>query len=841
MEPTPATEEPRQPPYRPLVVAAVLFAIGIGLREMVPTPRIVGWAVAAAACAAFPLAHWLDARRVRAAAVLLLLVAAGWVRLDVAAAPPPRDHIALHLGPTGILVRIRGVAEREPETYRMPGLPLSGESEWLSEPTERARFPLRIRQVCSGGEWRAARGRLRVTVFEPKGGVRCGDELVLTGFLRRPEPPTNPGQFNSAKLLRRRGIDATLGTEGPHVQVTRPATGAWPFQIAQAARAAVRRFLWRSLATSDRARSLLCATLLGDRAELDEEFEEAFKRSGTAHLLAISGLHVGIVAWLVWQGAALAGLGRRAAGMVVLGAVGAYAMMTGMTPSVMRAGIMTVALVGSIVGRRRLDPLQAVGLAALVLLMLRPFDLFHAGFQLSFAAVISILGVCGYFHVALRPDPSLEERLLVLDEARWGLRARLWLRGWAVPAASVSLAAWLGVLPLIAYYFNVFSPVTVLANLLAVPLLTAVVALGFAHVALGALWSVLGIVPGLLARSASGLLALVVESAARVPLGWTYCATPALGWVAAYYALGLLVVWRWRRGLSGHRAGIVWLLGMLVYLVATLRSPRPEGLEVTALDVQHGNATVLRYPDGSTVVCDAGCYGRTDVGATVVAPAFWRWGVRRIDLIVVSHADVDHINGIPALLDRFAVGHVVYSPIVERSEAGRQLLAMLDARGIPHESARAGDRIAVGDGHVLEALAPADWTLRAWGENQNENSLVVRAEHDGRRVLVAGDIQVVASTVLLGRGADVRADVLIVPHHGCAMPNADAFAKAVRPRVALVSNLDDRIVPAVVDAYRAVGARVLATCSDGAITARIQDGQITVETSGDRRAAERRD
>ena len=830
-----ATQDHRQPrwlPYRPLVPAALAFAVGIALREYAALPRGTGWGAALVAILAFPLARAIGARHVATAALGILLVAAGWMRLDMAAGPLPASHVARFARAQPVLAKVRGTIAREPQGYTMPGLPLSGDSTWLSKPVTRQRFLLDVAEAHVDDRWVAACGRLRVTVFEPERGqgatLQCGDRVVVTGSLRRPRPPTNPGQFDFAAVLRRRGIHAVMGAARDMVHVEARGLGPWPLGLAEHARRAMRDVLSDSLRHRKEAAALLAATLLGERDELDDELEESFRRSGTAHLLAISGLHVGILAWVIWRLTGLAGLGRRTSGLIVLVAVVLYALVTGLTPSVSRAAIVTVALVVAMLGRRQLDPLHATALAALVVLVLRPFDLFQAGFQLSFAAVVGILCVCEELKVALRPVPRLEERLLTLDAMTRWQRTRLWLRRKAVPAVAVSLAAWLGVLPLIAHYFNMFSPVTVLANLLAVPCLVAVVVFGFAHIALASIGSWLGLLPGLAASGATWLLTAVVEGAARVPLGWHHVARPSLGWVVAYYALGLVVVGRRRIGLNGRQAAAIWMAGLLVFLVATAFPPRPDGFEVTALDVEHGNATALRYPDGSTVLCDCGCYGRTDVGRDAAAPALWHWGVRRIDLIVVSHGDVDHINGLPSLIDRFPVGRVVYSPVLPRIEAGQQLLHMLDARGIRHGPARAGDRIVVGDGNRIEVLAPVAWTLDGYGRNQNENSLVVMAEHGGRRVLVPGDIQTIAATVLLRRGAALRADVLMVPHHGCSMANAAEFARAVRPRVAVCSNQADRIVPEVVGAYERAGARVLATCWHGAVTVRIRDGAMEV-------------
>ena len=837
MDATYATRGQPFVPYRPLVPAAVAFAVGIGARELLCVPRATGWVVAGAAAAGLVVAAGVGTRRLAQVALCALLAAAGWVRLDAAARPLGSHHVARFLDERPRLVRLRGLVAREPQRYTLPGLPLSGDSRWLAEPAERGRFPLDVREVAVGGRWRTSAGRVRVTLFAPLRPLRCGDRVVVTCSASRAPGRTNPGQFDYAGLLRRRGVHAVASAKGTMVAVESVGLGPWPLGVAERARGAMRAVLRRSLPASPRARALLGATLLGERGELDDEVEEAFKRSGTAHLLAISGLHVGIVAWLMWHLAALAGLGRRAAGVVVLAAVTLYALVTGLTPSVLRATIVTAALVGGMLGRRRPDPLHATALAALVLLALRPYDLFQAGFQLSFAAVISILCVCDELKVALRPVPKLEQRLLALENATRLQRFRLWLQRKAVPAAAVSLAAWLGVLPLIAYYFNMFSPITILANLVAVPLLTVVVAAGFVHIALASVWWWLGALPGLAARAAAEALTQVVEASARVPLGWWHCERPALGWVVAYYVLGLVVVGRRRLGLSGRQAAALWMTGVLAYLVATAVPARPGCLEVTALDVQHGNATVLRYPDGATVVCDCGCYGRLDVGRQVAAPALWHWGVRRIDLLVVSHADVDHVNGIPSLLERFPVGHVVYSPVLPRAEAGQQLIEMLEDRGIAHGPAWAGDRITVGDGNVLDVLAPTGWTFNAYGQNQNENSLVVVARHAGRRVMVPGDTQLVGATVLLHGGADLRADVLMVPHHGCKMANTAEFARAVRPSVAICSNRAEHLVPATVAAYERAGARVLATCWQGAITVRVRGDGIEVRPFLDRAAA----
>jgi competence protein ComEC len=173
---------------------------------------------------------------------------------------------------------------------------------------------------------------------------------------------------------------------------------------------------------------------------------------------------------------------------------------------------------------------------------------------------------------------------------------------------------------------------------------------------------------------------------------------------------------------------------------------------------------------------------------------------------------------------------MLHSPILGQAPAGNELLAMLDGRGIPHQAARAGDRFELGRGHLLEVLSPADWTLLHRQGDQNENCLVLRAAYGGRHIVFGGDLQRAGAAVLTHGSLDFRADVLVVPHHGCEMKHGDAFARAIRPAYAICSNRAAHLAPSTLAHFQDVGASVLATCWDGAVTVKIDQGEMTVES-----------
>jgi len=843
MDETRPTSRPAPLAYRPLVPVVAAFAAGVLLREYARLPFAAVWAAAVASLAGFPLARAGRRPGMALLAVYLLVAAGGWLRLDFLAGAPAADALARHLTEEPSLVKVRGIVASEPQRAVLPSVPLAGEATWLAEEATEMRFELNVREVEAEGNWRAASGRLRVTCEGTPEDVRYGSQIVLIGFARRPSPARNPGQLDLATLSRRRGIDAALWVQVPRreadrtregdescLKVERQGCGSLWMALACAARTRLRHLSEITLGAGTRAKALLDATLLGDRMDLDEELDEAFKRSGTAHLLAVSGMNVAIVAWAAWTVASFFGLGLRASGAVVLGTTMLYAMMCGLSPSVLRATVMTAALVVSILFRRRLDLLQSTALAALAILVARPYDLFDAGFQLSFAAVAGIVCLSGDIAELLRPKPSVLERAAAAEYLSRFHRLRLWMRPWEVNAVAVSVSASLGVVPLLAYYFNLFSPVALLANLIAVPLYSFATILSIVHVGAAAVSGWLAVVPALLVRGTMAAITAVIEGAARLPMAWAYCATPKLGWIVGYYALALIFVGRRRLRLSGKSAAIAWMAGIVLCLVATGPTPRPKGLEMTALDVEHGLAVVLRYPDGSTVLYDCGTYGRKDIGRWVVAPALWSWGVRRIDLLVVSHADSDHVNGIPPLLERFRIGRVLHGPVLGQASAGAELLRMLDDRGIPHQAAWAGDRFELGRGNLLEVLNPTEWTLLHRRGDQNENSLVLRASHEGRSILLGGDLQRVGAAVLPHLPVDVHADVLVVPHHGCEMKYGDGFARAVRPTYAICSNRAEHLAPSTLTHFQDVGASVLATCWEGAVTVKIRNGEVVAES-----------
>ncbi len=537
------------------------------------------------------------------------------------------------------------------------------------------------------------------------------------------------------------------------------------------------------------------ALVLGRRFDIEPALRNDFADGGIAHLLAISGLHVGIVAaWLVvvlrWCGI------RRHAWSASAALTWGYVALLGFpTPATRAAGFVSVFAVAR-VRQRHPSPHAVLAVALLVVLQLNPAAAAEVGAWLSVAAVLGT---------------SWGSRLLT---ARWRRRpvARL---------AASSFGAVLFTAPITAFAFGSVAPIGLLSNLVAIPLAAVAVPGVLASLVIG---DVLAGGSGI----ALALLERVAQLAARVPgghltgaPGWTF----ALPWFAV--ALGTVWLcragheWRWRgRRILAATAVTSWLL---VAATGWDEADRDGMVALHVLNVGQGDAIVVRTAGGRWLVIDAGPRsGAYDAGHRVVVPFLRRQGARRLALGAVTHGDADHVGGVPAVLRAFETALVVEPGQPLASQLYRDYLAGVDAEGIPWLPARAGDTIVV-DSLVLAVLHPtAEWIERQLVPN--ENSLVIHLRYGCFDALLAGDVGRSVERALLE--TVTGADLLKVGHHGSAGGTTDEWLRAVGARVAVISvgrNRYGHPAPDVVDRLRARGVDIWRTD---------RDGTVTIETDG---------
>jgi competence protein ComEC len=618
--------------------------------------------------------------------------------------------------------------------------------------------------------------RVRVAA-SPAGALPAG-QVELRGTLLEAAGRRNPGGFDYRAYLRGRGVRGQVLVA--ELLEVHERTGL---------RERLRRGVTRGL--SPTAGALLEAMTLGVRDDLGE-LRDDFAAAGLAHVLALSGLHVGLLMAAVGGLLAALGVWRYP---VLLAVLLGYVLLVGTSPSVTRAAVMVgVVLLGLWAGAGRIDPWPAMGLAALVTLLLRPAWLFDLAFQLSYLSVAGILLFALPLARRLRGDPPV---------AWWHPRLSV------VGALLTSASAQALTLPLVGDAFGTIPLLSPLVNVVALPVASLLVPLGFAAGLLGLVALPLAGLVNLVTWPLAQALLELARAGARLPL-LTWGEVEPAGMVlfalavaaAALAARGLLRPWR--------ALSVVCAAGLL-----SAGTPAANRLpELVALDVGQGDSFLLRLPGRIEVLFDGGGtpFSTFDTGEGIVLPALRAMGVDELELVVASHSDADHIEGLASVLR----GIPVQLLLIGVAEPDRPIFARLmeaaDERGVAVRPVSRGERIVVGD-LTLEVLNPAPRD-RGGG---NDDSVALAAYLGGvPRALLLGDISAAVESEL----APPPVDVLVAPHHGSAGSSSTALLMAARPRDAVISvgrNRYGHPAPEVLLRLAAVGARVHITSEGGAV------------------------
>jgi competence protein ComEC len=727
-----------------------------------------------------------------------------------------------------------------------------------SAENQRQKFDIRCEYLQNKEQPRfPVSGNIRVTVDGALPELNMGDRIRLSGRIRELHNFKNPGGFDYRQYMIFNGIHAAMFVGSK--DIVRDVSGHHSSVLETIQR--VRQKISHNIdAIGDHEeRAVLKALLIGDTREIPKQVTDIFSRDGISHLLAISGLHVGIVAtstffvfqwilsrfqfflWRAWT--------RKGAALLSFLPVLAYGLLAGMSPSTQRAVIMISVFLMSFLVQREPEAFNTLSLAALVILVIHPPALFSISFQLSFASVFSIL----FILPRLWPLPD------IFFDGHQNFRRMLLSPLW------VSLSASIGTLLLVVYYFNQISLISPIANYVIVPLV------GFGVVPLGLLSAAISLIaPGLalwgmqFCAMLLGIALYLARFFAALPWAAIQTISPSiLEMICGYVLLFALIALRPGQSFklpvilrkSAHRVPKTFKKRMrAVATIAALVLGIDAGywgyqrfirsdLRVTVIDVGQGTASLLEFPKGTVMLIDAGGFSEHtafDVGKMVVAPLLWQKKIRSVDILTLSHTDSDHLSGMIYIADHFHVREVWTNGEAADSIGYHRFMEVLERRRLlPVNFSTFPRRREIG-GVLLEIVnPPPDFLARSvFGESwrdTNNNSLAVRVALGHFSMLFPGDIKTAAENeMLVLYGNRLQSQVLVVPHHGSKSSCLPAFVDAVHPQMAIfTTGVNNRFKfphSFVIEQYQRVGAELRNTAADGAVMI-VADGRNMQVTS----------
>ncbi|MGC9292001.1 MAG: ComEC/Rec2 family competence protein [Acidobacteriaceae bacterium] len=864
----------------PMLLAAAGFALGVLDARWVWHPPLFTL-LAALLGALLVLAALRYAERTLFLPLLLLWTAVGQFSAAVApehAASPALLHLAdrLQREVTGTVVAVH--PEKAVARYGRPATTPQTERTKQAEQTEQVDLALQSAEdLDSEHDWQVSvHGGLRLSVYARPGEAlpvfSCGVRVRVTTRMAVPDRYLDPGAWDYPAYLRQHGINVLGSADAAAITVLPAADGPSLACLATAAQSwagtrlerittlgASQTWLPAWLRFQQKDSDLLRAMLFGDRSHLRHTLRTSFERTGSFHLLVVSGLHITIVIALFFWLARKTGLGVATATVVALSAAVPYAFLTGFAPPVQRAlWLSGVYLVCRIFYRER-AALNAVAIAALGVLVRDPAALFNASFQMTFLAVLPIAGVAaplieatmGPYLRGLRTvnlpslDPHLpqhvtqmrvslrlwSEHLRPLAGRRWAVRLPVSLSRWtlrAMEALLVSFIVEMAMMLPMAIYFHRITLYALPANMLGLPLLGFMLPLALLTFLLGCIQPMLALpLASLTALLLHGITALVGSFSASALSSFRIPGPPAWS-IVCFLAAWTLALWMVRGKLRWKFAALAIVLAGSICVVLPQRPElRPGVLEVTAIDVGQGDSILVVTPDGHTLLVDAGgpigaddragsstdsnTDNNFDIGEEVVSQYLWSRHIRHLDDVALTHAHSDHMGGMPAVLDNFRpkalwVGN---NPLVPTYRA---LLAEAKAENIQVQSWHAGQQFPFGATEV-RVLAPAAG-YEPGEQPSNDDTMVLRIAYGETSVLLEGDAEAPSERAMVANGLPATT-LLKVGHHGSSTSTIPVFLQAVAPQYAVIS--DGRHNPfgfprvPVLDALAAAHVRVYRT------------------------------
>lgn len=595
-----------------------------------------------------------------------------------------------------------------------------------------------------------------------------GDVLKIKGRLEKPIGQKNFGEFDYELYLAREKVFTYINIwQEKDIQKIGENDSNFLVSFSLSARDKIKEITKQTLPQP--YSYLLIGMLLGEKSFIPPHLKEVFAEAGIMHILAVSGLHVGIIAMALLALLSMLNLPKKLKLLTLILILIMYASITGFRPSVLRATIMFILLIGGKLINRSRNLNISLFFAGLLILLLNPLILYDAGFLLSFIVTFFIINL----------SPILQ-----------GLFSKIVV--WIKNPLAVSTAAWIGIFPLSAYFFTKVSIISIVSNILIIPLTVVAVILGFVTFFIGmASISLAGIVANINYLVLS-LITLIAKSFSSLPFAFVYVAQPSILVIILYYLMVFFIIELFYIKILSQKIKkkVALIVLSITLLIISVQIFYPtDNLKVNFINVGEGDCILIEAPNKINILIDGGGtpQGDFDVGSKIVVPYLRRKGINEIHLLILTHPHLDHLEGLLPVLKEFKVGMVLDSGLLCDISAYKEFISLIQKKSIPYHKAKAGDNFVFSNNLEIFLLNPL-YDSDFYDESDfNNASIVVKLFYKNADFLFTGDIEVTAEKKLLVWQNILQSDILKVGHHGSITSTNLEFLDKVDPRIAIIT------------------------------------------------------
>ena len=814
---------------RPLIPLLFALAGGIAMGNYLHIPDLLAVSVLCTAIVILLISFIARNNKAIVSVLLVSLFAIGILHINLYLYSKPGENDISHYA-NGDLVSVEGLICENPRI----GL---GKTD-LTVSTHR---------LFKNDRALSVHGRILLSIRGSEQTFKYGDVIRAKTRLRKPHNFKNPGGFDYVRYLRYRNILVRGFIDTPRkIALIREGRGNPLRTYLEQFRSSLRDLIQKS--QPDDAGKILQALILGEKGEIPPNIIDNFQRAGVSHILAISGLHVGIIAFIstliiriilkAFPPLLLKYNIFTMSALISVVPILLYTFVAGFGISTVRATIMILTLLVAISLGKERDLFTTLALAAFIILIVSPVSLFDVSFQLSFAAVGSIVVITPRIVSLLyrRDESTSDTKPSLLRKITYNISVFI----------VVSLAATIGTLPLIALYFNRVSTVTIASNIVVIPII------GFIVLPLGLMTMLIAPITGslsiILIKFISFFIHICIVSIdylAALPFSSFTVTTPTHLEILCFYSLIIIAAFAFdtlrekgrdindrkvklKNILIGASTAGLFLFFLCDALYVHLNVPEKGVVRTTFLDVGQGNSTFVTFPNGTTMLIDGGGFydSSFDVGKYVVAPFLWHERIKKVDIVVLTHPHQDHLNGLLYILSNFRVKEVWTNGEETPIESYKMFRTIIREQNIPHRLMSAMTPPVTIDGVTITILNPqkpitAEDCLQS-SHDTNDEAIVMKITFGNKSLFLASDILFPTEMRIAARGQEAKSTVLLVPHHGSLASSTIPFISAVKPEYAVIScgssNVRRHTYTKVTERYKAVEAKIYSTGITGAVT-----------------------